>query len=50
MTSDRILGKRTHDARLVAVMISYHITHILTFNLSDFITKSTLVVVDPHYR
>ncbi|MDJ1169992.1 PIN domain-containing protein [Roseofilum sp. BLCC_M154] len=47
VTGDRILGKRTHDARLVAVMISHHITHILTFNPRDFMIQSTLVIVDP---
>ncbi|MCC6494004.1 MAG: type II toxin-antitoxin system VapC family toxin [Pirellulales bacterium] len=32
----RILGKRAHDARLVAAMLRHGITHLLTFNAQDF--------------
>ncbi|WP_459558306.1 type II toxin-antitoxin system VapC family toxin [Lacunimicrobium album] len=44
----RICGKPAHDARLVAAMKTHNITHMLTFNVSDF-TKfgSEITVVDP---
>jgi predicted nucleic acid-binding protein len=31
-----VIGKRVHDARLVAVCHVHRVTHILTFNVSDF--------------
>ncbi|MTJ47099.1 type II toxin-antitoxin system VapC family toxin [Dolichospermum sp. UHCC 0259] len=31
-----VMGVNVHDARLVAVMLAHRITHILTFNISDF--------------
>lgn len=31
-----VSGKQVHDARLVAFMLVYGVTHILTFNGSDF--------------
>lgn len=31
-----VIGKRAHDARLVAAMHRHKITHILTFNSRDF--------------
>ena len=31
-----VSGKQVHDARLVAFMLVYGVTHILTFNDSDF--------------
>ena len=31
-----VSGKQVHDARLVAFMLVYNITHILTFNGADF--------------
>lgn len=32
----RIVGKRAHDAHLVAWMTTHGVTHLLTFNVSDF--------------
>jgi predicted nucleic acid-binding protein len=32
----RVLGKQVYDARLVAAMIVHNLTHLLTFNTSDF--------------
>ena len=32
----QVVGKRTHDIRLAAVMIANHISHVLTFNTVDF--------------
>ncbi|MDE0085337.1 MAG: type II toxin-antitoxin system VapC family toxin [Candidatus Poribacteria bacterium] len=31
-----VSGKEVHDARLVAAMIHHKVTHILTFNTTDF--------------
>ncbi|BAZ79461.1 type II toxin-antitoxin system VapC family toxin [Sphaerospermopsis kisseleviana CS-549] len=31
-----VMGVNVHDARLVAVMFAHQITHLLTFNMSDF--------------
>ena len=31
-----VLGVQVHDARLVAAMIAHNVTHILTFNVTDF--------------
>ena len=31
-----VSGRQVHDARLVAVMLAHGITHILTFNVTDF--------------
>ncbi len=44
-----VSGVKVHDARLVASMISYEVTHILTFNTADFTryTSERIVAVDP---
>jgi hypothetical protein len=46
-----IVGKRVHDARLVAVCHVHMVTHLLTFNVSDFVGMAGfgpgIVVVDP---
>lgn len=42
-----VRGKRVHDARLVAVMEAHQITHILTFNVVDFIRYPTITAVNP---
>jgi predicted nucleic acid-binding protein len=36
MTKYQVRGKAAHDARLVAAMLRHGITHLLTFNGSDF--------------
>ncbi len=45
----QVMGKKVHDARLVAAMITHQMTHLLTFNIDDFKRKrfSAIVVVDP---
>jgi predicted nucleic acid-binding protein len=43
-----ISGKRVHDARLVAVLQSYAIDHLITFNTSDFNVFPALSLLDPH--
>lgn len=47
VTTNKVMGKRTHDARLIAVMLANRITHLLTFNPSDFAVKSSITVVRP---
>lgn len=46
-----IIGKQVHDARLVAVCHVHKVTHLLTFNTSDFIRMAGfgpgITVVDP---
>lgn len=46
-----IIGKRVHDARLVAVCHAHAVTHLLTFNVAGFARMAGfgpgVVVVDP---
>jgi len=46
-----VIGKRLHDARLVAVCHVHGVTHLLTFNLAHFVPMAAfgpgVVVVDP---
>ena len=42
-----ISGKKVHDARLVATMNVHHLTHILTFNIGDFLRYPGLTPIDP---
>ena len=45
-----VSGVQVHDARLVAAMLFYNMTHILTFNTKDFIRYASegIVAVDPN--
>ncbi|KAF3886688.1 MULTISPECIES: type II toxin-antitoxin system VapC family toxin [Nostocales] len=43
----QVLGKQTHDTRLVAAMIAHQITYLLSFNVNDFKRFSEIQVVDP---
>ncbi len=47
VTVNRITGKRTHDVRIVAVMLAHGVTHLLTFNPSDFIASAGITIVPP---
>ena len=47
VTKYQIKGKRTHDARLMAVAIANEIDHILTFNPKDFTKIRELTIVHP---
>lgn len=47
VTRYQIKGKKTHDARLMAVAIAFSITHILTFNPKDFTKIKELTIVHP---
>ncbi len=44
-----VSGVQVHDARIAAAMLVHQVTHILTFNTSDFVRYSSLgiVSVDP---
>lgn len=42
-----IRGVNVHDARLVAAMLVHGLTHIVTFNISDFARYSEITVVNP---
>lgn len=42
-----VMGVNVHDARLVAVMLAYGLTHILTFNTSDFARYAEITAVYP---
>jgi predicted nucleic acid-binding protein len=46
-----IIGRRVHDARLVAVCHVYSVTHLLTFNVSHFVPMAAfgpgIIVADP---
>ena len=44
-----VSGVQVYDARIVAAMLVHHVTHILTFNTSDFARYSSIgiVAVDP---
>ena len=42
-----VSGKKAHDARLVAAMNVHGITHILTFNVGDFVRYPGITVIEP---
>jgi predicted nucleic acid-binding protein len=42
-----VMGVNVHDTRLVAVMLVYGISHILTFNGDDFRRFSEITVIHP---
>ena len=45
----KVLGVQVHDARLAASMIAHNVTHILTFNITDFerYEPEGIMAVDP---
>ena len=43
----QVIGKTTHDARLVAAMIVHNLTHILTFNIDHFKRFSNIAAIEP---
>ena len=44
-----VSGVQVHDARIVAAMLAHQVTHILTFNISDFTRYSSvgIAAIDP---
>lgn len=47
VTDRQITGRRVHDVRLVAVMLTHEVTHLLTFNGDDFRAFDEIVVIAP---
>jgi len=47
VTSQDARGKRVHDLRLIAVMQAHRVTHLLTFNTSDFPPTPDIAFVHP---
>ncbi|MEG4808362.1 PIN domain-containing protein [Microcoleus sp. F8-D3] len=43
----KVIGVNVHDARLVAAMLVHGLTHILTFNFTDFARYSEITAVNP---
>jgi predicted nucleic acid-binding protein len=42
-----VTGKRVHDARLVAVLMTHGVDHLLTFNSGDFALFTDISIVNP---
>jgi predicted nucleic acid-binding protein len=42
-----VIGVNVHDARLVAAMLVHGLTHILTFNTTDFARYAEITAVHP---
>lgn len=42
-----VRGKQSHDARLVAAMKAHDLTHLLTFDESDFKRYTEITVINP---
>lgn len=40
-----VKGKQVHDARLVAAMLRHSISHLMTFNVTDFARYSEITVL-----
>ncbi|WP_039727442.1 PIN domain-containing protein [Leptolyngbya iicbica] len=47
VSTQNIVGKRAHDARIAAAMLTHGITHLLTFNTQDFIQVPGITVAAP---
>lgn len=47
VATNQVRGKRTHDARIVAVMLTSDVSHILTLNPDDFSGMPGIAVVHP---
>ena len=47
VTRYAVKGKPAHDARLVAAMIRHSITHLLTYNTSDFKRYPEITALSP---
>jgi predicted nucleic acid-binding protein len=47
VTSYQVMGRQVYDARLVAVMQTYGVTHLLTMNAIHFRRFSSIVVTEP---
>lgn len=47
VTRYAVLGKKAHDARLVAAMLRHGVTHLLTFNEQDFARFAEITAISP---
>jgi predicted nucleic acid-binding protein len=47
VTEHGVVGVRAHDTRLVAAMLVHGVTHLLTFNPTDFTRYPGITVVHP---
>ncbi|MGG6268029.1 type II toxin-antitoxin system VapC family toxin [Leptolyngbya sp. AN03gr2] len=47
VNDNSIQGKRSHDIRLIAVMLSHRIDHLLTLNPTDFAVTAPITVIHP---
>ncbi|MEM7773346.1 MAG: hypothetical protein AAF327_22930 [Cyanobacteria bacterium P01_A01_bin.37] len=47
VSTQHIVGKRAHDARIAAAMLTHGVTHLLTFNTQDFIHVPGITVIAP---
>jgi len=47
VSTQNIVGKRAHDVRITAAMLTHGITHLLTFNTQDFIQVPGITVAAP---
>ncbi len=47
VTRHEVKGKNAHDARIVAAMLHHRLTHLLTFNDSDFKRFAEIAVLTP---
>jgi hypothetical protein len=43
----RIVGRKVHDANIVATMLAHRVTHLLTHNVADFAPYSGLITIIP---
>jgi predicted nucleic acid-binding protein len=43
-----VRGRQVHDARLIAVMRVYGLSHLLTLNRADFVRYDGITVIDPN--
>jgi len=47
VATQNIAGKRAHDARIAAAMLTHGVTHLLTFNTQDFIQVPDITIASP---
>jgi len=48
VTAHEVSGKPAHDAQLVAAMLRHSLSHLLTFNVSDFTRYSEVTPIHPN--
>ena len=45
--TNKVLGVKVHDARLVAIMTVYSVSGLLTFNAADFVRFASITPIHP---